>query len=460
MSRQGLLIFEEISGEGQPLDFRVAGLSLLDRSIRTMARAGLERLAVILPAAADLRLTRLTQKLDLTIEFLTWESASSLVLPADSEVLVLLGDRVHHHSSLTQFVENGLEDADLVVQTSAAPHQEGPFIRTAIGSETTFTEATEASGPVGTGAFLCSSNHFAQKDIAAGRFNFHTFLQEILAGKNSIERASSSPLWRRVWDRRSVRSAKKMLFGQVTKPTSGFVSRHLNARISIPISKLLVETGMSPHVVTVLFVMTTGLTSAYLISFADDYPTLLLAGFLWQMAAVLDRCDGEIARVKLCESKFGAWFDTVTDNLAYICAYIGLLFGMRKLYPDTMFYWYLGLSAIAAFVLTLAILYIYARRSGSGSLQHYLRDLNRDLPDSEKTWVQTLMQRYGVVGKRDFFSFVVFLTTIVNRVQISYWFIVVISYLAVGGVLLSQRKMLKKAARISAQRSVPTEDRR
>jgi len=460
MSRQGLLVFEETLGEGHPLDLRVAGLSLLDRSIRTIARAGLEHLTVILPTDATLRLTRLTQKLDLTVEFLTWESVSSLALPPESEILILLGDRVHHHSSLTQFVENGMEGVDLVVQTSAVPQQEGPFVQTTIGSDTTFTEVTEASGPVGTGAFLCSSNLFAQRDIAAGRADFHTFLQTLAAGKNSATRASSSPLWRRVWNRRSARSAKKMLFGQVTKPTSGFVSRHLNARVSIPISKFLVETGMSPHVVTVLFVMTTGLTSAYLISFADDYPTLLLAGFLWQMAAVLDRCDGEIARVKLCESKFGAWFDTVTDNLAYICAYVGLLFGMRRLYPDTMFYWYLGLSAIAAFIFTLIILYIYARRSGSGSLQHYLRDLNRDLPDSEKTWVQNLMQRYGVVGKRDFFSFVVFLTAIINQIQISYWFIIIISFLAVGGVLLSQRKMLKKAAHISAQRSTPAENRR
>ena len=223
MSRQGLLIFEEISGEGQPLDLRVAGLSLLDRSIRTIARAGLDRLTVILPAAADLRLTRLTQKLDLTIEFLTWDSASSLVLPADSEVLVLLGDHVHHHSSLTQFVENGLEGADLVVQTSSAPRQEGPFIRTTFASDATFAEETEASGPVNTGAFLCSSNLFAQRDIATGRANFRTFLQDIAAGKPGVERPSATPLWRRLRDRRSARSAKKMLFGQVTKPTSGFV---------------------------------------------------------------------------------------------------------------------------------------------------------------------------------------------------------------------------------------------
>ena len=72
---------------------------------------------------------------------------------------------------------------------------------------------------------------------------------------------------------------------------------------------------------TVLFVLTTGLGAAWLISDPEPYWRLALPGFLWQLAAVLDRCDGEIARVKLCESRFGTWFDTVIDNLAYVAAY-------------------------------------------------------------------------------------------------------------------------------------------
>ena len=104
----------------------------------------------------------------------------------------------------------------------------------------------------------------------------------------------------------AVLQVKNMLFGQVTKTTSGFISRHINARLSIPTSKLLVETGLSPHAITVLLVLTTGLYSAYLVSIARDYSTLLIGGILWQLAAVFDRCDGEVARFKLCESKFGS----------------------------------------------------------------------------------------------------------------------------------------------------------
>ena len=458
MIRQGVLIFEDTQEAARLTDLRVAGLSLLDREIRTMARTGLDRLTVIVPASASLSLTRLTRKLDMAIEFLTWSSASTLSLIPGEGVLVLLADHVHHHSSLTELVKGDLEGCDLVIQTSDPLPQEESFYQFSTPSSgISFTATTNPTSRVSTGAFLCSADLLSPAGLSAAGSDFHSFLQSRAVNRPTAERQPSLPLWRRTRNRRGARAAKNMLFTQVTKPTSGFVSRHLNARISIPTSKILVETGASPHVITVLLVLTTGLTGAYLVSQADDYPKLLLAGLLWQLAAILDRCDGEVARVKLCESKFGAWFDTVTDNIAYICAYIGMLFGMHRLHPETLLYWYLGLSAITALLLLLIILYTYARRSGSGSLQHYLRDLTRNLPDSEKSWVQKLMQRYGFITKRDFFSFFILITILVNRLEIAYWFMVAILHLATVAVLLSQRKMLNRTPRYSAK---PLEERR
>ena len=124
---------------------------------------------------------------------------------------------------------------------------------------------------------------------------------------------------------------------------------------------------------------------------------------------MFDRCDGEVARVKLCESKFGAWFDTVTDNFAYLCGYLGTLVGMIRIHEGQSLYAYVGISSIAAMFVTLFVMYTYARRTGSGSLQHYLRALTQEVDEAEKSWVQKLMERYGFyVAKRDFFSFYVF----------------------------------------------------
>jgi hypothetical protein len=69
------------------------------------------------------------------------------------------------------------------------------------------------------------------------------------------------------------------------------------------------------------------------------------------------------------------------------------------------------------------------------------------------------MQRYGFIAKRDFFSFFIFLTTLVNRLEIAYWFLVAVLHLAAGAVLFSQSRMLRGAAgqKVAGSR---TEDRR
>jgi len=54
------------------------------------------------------------------------------------------------------------------------------------------------------------------------------------------------------------------------------------------------------------------------------YPALALGGLIAQFASIIDGCDGEVARLKLSESKSGGWFDAVLDR--YADAF--LLFGL------------------------------------------------------------------------------------------------------------------------------------
>ena len=439
MIRQGILLFADVRQRAGLAERRVAGLSLLDRQIRTMARAGLEHITVFVPAGTRLRLEHSTQKLGLSLECLTWGETPTL--PHEDEgYLVVLGEYVHHHASLTGLVAENLSDGEMVLQVGPPADKVGDYHPLTAGELP--LSATADPDSVSAGAFLCSPAILPATDLAAaGQAPWLLLAQRAARGKIRLVQADSA-LWQQVLDRRGARRAKAMLFGQVTKKTSGVVSRHINARISIPTSKLLVETGLSPHAITVLLVMTTGLASAWLIAHPDSYARIATAGILWQFAAIFDRCDGEVARVKLCESKFGAWFDTVTDNIAYLCAYVCLVLGMSQLYPEARYYVYFGVSAVASLCLTLFIMYSYARKTGSGSLQHYLRALTQDLPESEKGWVQKLMEKYGFVAKRDFFSFFICIACLLDQLQAGYWFFIIIAHLAAGGVLLSQRKML------------------
>ena len=454
MIRHGLLVFPAGPDRVGSTDRRVAGLPLLDRGIRAMARTGIDHLTVIVPEGAPQPLSGLVRRLPLALQVLTWKQARTVAWAADAAVLVVLGDHVHHATSLQELAKAGLGQADLVIQTSAAPRgTEALWSASTAGTGVRLTTAAAGAGPVSTGAFVCRGSLLTAAGLPAAETAWYPWLEQAAAGHPVALQPARAERWHPVRDRRGARAAKKMLFSLVTKPTSGFVSRHINARISIPISKALINTGISPHVVTVCLVLTTGLASAWLLAHGDSYGRLAVAGILWQMAAVLDRCDGEIARVKLCESKFGAWFDTVTDNLAYLCGYVALLVGIRRLHPAEPLYTYLWFSAAGALLLTLVTLYTYARRSGSGSLQHYLRDLARDLPDRDKGWVQRWMQRYGFVAKRDFLSFVLCLAMLANSLEAVFWILVVLLHLAAAGVLISQRKMLARAHAENARRA-------
>ncbi len=442
MIRQGLLIFPDLQRGVDLVARRVAGLSLLDRMVRTMARAGVEELAVVVPPGARRTLGRLPRRLQVEVRFLEWGAAAGLPFaPKGEGLLVVLGEYVHHHASLTELVRGGLDGGELVVQVGA-PAQAGVFNQVQLaGGNVSFApgEGQDASA----GAFLCSAAVGAPAEWLAGREVIWSWLSRRVYDQQVHLRRSSLCLWRRVEDRRSARAAKAMLFSQVTKTTSGFISRHLNARISIPISKVLIETGISPHLVTSLLVMPSGLATAYLVTRPDQYAWLVAAGVMWQLAAILDRCDGEIARVTLSESKFGAWFDTVTDNIAYLCAYAGMLVGLHRVHPESPVYTYFGVSAICALLVTLGIMYSYALKTGSGSLQNYMVGLARHVPESQKGGYYRFTQRYGFLAKRDTFSFIFLLTALADALEVMYWFTVVGIHLVALGVLISQQKMLQ-----------------
>ena len=434
----GLLLFEDSPLGSWIAGRRFGGLTTLERGIRTMARAGVGRLVVAVPRGLSPSPGRLTRRLDLDLEIVHWGDSPRTTFAAGEEVLVVLGDHVHHHSSLTALVEAGTSGCGLVAQVSpeSDPDRAPPLPLTG-----ELGERCRRGSAVSTGALLCDGA-LGPHELIPDRAPPLDFLCSRAAGSRVSTAEGDPSLWRRVVDRGSARQAKAMLFGQVTKKTSGPVSRHINARLSIPISMVLIETGLSPHLVTILFVLTTGLGAAWLVSHPEPYWRLALAGFLWQMAAVLDRCDGEIARVKLCESKFGAWFDTVTDNLAYVAAYAAFLKAAHGLHPGQPLYFYAGLSAVAAMLLTLGVMYNYAVRTGSGSLQNYIVGFARHVPREEKGVLYRGLERYAFLAKRDSFSFVHFVFALLGSFQLIYLFTVGGLHVVALGVLLSQGKML------------------
>ncbi len=114
--------------------------------------------------------------------------------------------------------------------------------------------------------------------------------------------------WTDVDTPEEIKRARKMLVKTAVKGIGdGFVSRHLNRKISTEISALLVD-KVTPNEMTA-FTFALGIFSALL-----TLVNLPLAGILYQFSSILDGVDGEIARASLRTSRLGGYIDSILDR--------------------------------------------------------------------------------------------------------------------------------------------------
>ena len=107
----------------------------------------------------------------------------------------------------------------------------------------------------------------------------------------------------------------------MSKPQDGFVSRFLNRPISSRITRLLVRFPIRPTAFTASIFVLPLVAGVFFLH--GSYLSILMGAAIFQVFSILDGCDGEIARAKNLESKFGQRLDNVCDflgSLIYVLA--------------------------------------------------------------------------------------------------------------------------------------------
>jgi len=100
----------------------------------------------------------------------------------------------------------------------------------------------------------------------------------------------------------------------MSKPQDGFVSRFLNRPISRRITRLLLKFPINPTVWTMSIFVLPLIACVFFVR--GDYVSVVIGAGIFQAFSILDGCDGEIARAKNLESKFGERLDQFCDFLA------------------------------------------------------------------------------------------------------------------------------------------------
>jgi hypothetical protein len=114
----------------------------------------------------------------------------------------------------------------------------------------------------------------------------------------------------------------------MSKPQDGFVSRFLNRPISRRVSRVLLKFPIHPNAWTISIFVLPLIACAFAVR--GDYVSVVIGAAIFQLYSILDGCDGEIARAKGLESKFGERLDYFCDFLASILFILALGFGLDR----------------------------------------------------------------------------------------------------------------------------------
>jgi phosphatidylglycerophosphate synthase len=149
------------------------------------------------------------------------------------------------------------------------------------------------------------------------------------------------------------------------KPADGLVSRWLNRRVSLAITRRLAGIPITPNQISI-FTMLLGMASGVAVA-QGAYAWGVFGAVLLQLQSTLDGVDGELARLRSQCTRLGQWLDTVSDDLAEFSFLLGLTVATPSPTLKT-----LGLCGLAAYAAAKGVLYYFlATVFRSGNLQDF-----------------------------------------------------------------------------------------
>ena len=150
--------------------------------------------------------------------------------------------------------------------------------------------------------------------------------------------------------------AEKHLLRDLIKDEEGFMSRHFDRSISLAVSRRLANTAITPNQMTYIAVLI-GLAGAPFF-LSSRPPVQVIGGLLFLLHSIIDGCDGELARLKFQESRWGGvldfWGDNVVHAAVFACMALGLWLATGRA-------WTLWCGASAVVFTGVSATYVYRR---------------------------------------------------------------------------------------------------
>ncbi len=349
---------------------RLGGLSLLERTARNCVKAGASEIIVVLGFRADEIIASLSAKLaDLPLRWVCnegWAHGNgSSVLAAKPFVgsepfLVIMSDHVIFAETIRHLIETRPAAPMSVLAVDRkynliADLADAMKVRVKDGSITELGKELPEFEAVDMGVGLFQTSFFDELEIKARSSDgecAHSDGTRGLAHRGMLQTFDiGDDRWEDVDTQADLAAAEAVLYESLRKKTDGFMSRNLERRISLALTKRLADLPITPNAFTLALVLGQSIPA---LLFAQPSPTLnMLGAFLFWIGSTLDGCDGELARLRFQESRLGGWLDLWSDNVVHIMIFTGIGVGIFRRTEDPL---WLGLAAVASAGVLLSVL--------------------------------------------------------------------------------------------------------
>ena len=443
MIQQAVVLSEDRPTTGKaPRSTRVAGLSMLKRTLVMLQWAGVQETFVVVgpwDGDASRRSIEADRDLDAGRMRIRWavdaeaENRGGLALaPVARSIrgraLVLRADTIYDRRLVSDLMDERVDD----------------------GEATVLMDGDRVVG-------LSACDH-----AAISAFNGHTldvaldaFDREGRLQRRDVRNVDESAFHVRVTDDASAKRAEDLLWDSCRKPNDGIVARNLNRPISLFISRRIAHLPIAPnHISIITFLL--GIATAWSVA-QGGYWWFLLGAALFKLNSVLDGVDGELARVKYKMSVVGEWLDTLSDDVSNMLFFVALSIGAFRATGVEMWLT-LGLLTAVPSLLATAHQYTLLIRHGRGDLLaiRWAFERGNGKGDAPRSRFGSFMDNLKYVVKKDFFVFLVFLMAVAGQLPWALFLTTAANLLLVATIIANEVVVFRMRRRGHAVERVVT----
>ncbi|HET9933665.1 MAG TPA: CDP-alcohol phosphatidyltransferase family protein, partial [Polyangiaceae bacterium] len=243
---------------------------------------------------------------------------------ASGPVVLAWGEWVAEHLALEAFVEQAGTVAAGTMRTLTVEGADAPFPAVVLGDElreraATLPPESFADAPT----FILALKRAANPEVEP-----KTVFEGYFA---------------KITDAETAKSASFRLLERLRWRPGGLVAKYLNRPISIRLSYLLLDTKVTPNQTTI-FAFLVGAVGVVFV-FLGGYQNTIIGTALMQANSVIDGIDGELARIRHQNSEYGAYLDSVCDEILNAALMIAVGYNLSTYVHHNPLYMILGTFA-------------------------------------------------------------------------------------------------------------------